>query len=101
MKFMYPQPTNCIVLQVEADVENYVKYKLVGGRMMLKNGVLPHRFDCQQIIKQGKSKIGVQQDSQRKCMQDMLSEDDNERYQAIEFVSCGDTSVNTKKNHLS
>ncbi|KAG8178369.1 hypothetical protein JTE90_027237 [Oedothorax gibbosus] len=32
---------------LEKDMENYIRYKLMGGRIFLKKGVLPHRFDCQ------------------------------------------------------
>lgn len=28
-------------------MENYVKYKIVGGKLKLKKGVVPHRFACQ------------------------------------------------------
>lgn len=28
-------------------MENYVKYKLVGGKLKLKEGVVPHKFACQ------------------------------------------------------
>ncbi|CAK1583847.1 unnamed protein product [Parnassius mnemosyne] len=53
-----PGPSFCTVLQnitnsctqhhkVENDMENYVKYKLVGGKLKLKKGVVPHRFACQ------------------------------------------------------
>ncbi|KAG5896208.1 hypothetical protein JTB14_006654 [Gonioctena quinquepunctata] len=29
------------------DLENYIKFKLVGGQVKLKPCVLPHKFDCQ------------------------------------------------------
>ncbi|RVE40127.1 hypothetical protein evm_015223, partial [Chilo suppressalis] len=32
---------------VENDMDNYVKFKLVGGKLKLKKGVLPHKFACQ------------------------------------------------------
>ncbi|XP_046959887.1 uncharacterized protein LOC124529968 [Vanessa cardui] len=33
---------------IENDMENYTKYKLVGGRIKLKQGIVPHKFKCQQ-----------------------------------------------------
>ncbi|CAK1590699.1 unnamed protein product [Parnassius mnemosyne] len=32
---------------LEEDMENYVKFKLLGGKLKLKKGVLPHKFECQ------------------------------------------------------
>ncbi|KAJ8932572.1 hypothetical protein NQ318_007621, partial [Aromia moschata] len=32
---------------LEADMENYIRYKLIGGKMILKADVVPHLFDCQ------------------------------------------------------
>ena len=34
-------------LQLEEDVENYTRLKMIGGRLLLKKGVLPHKFQCQ------------------------------------------------------
>lgn len=36
-----------IYLQLEHDMENYVKWKLMGGKKFLKKNVIPHKFDCQ------------------------------------------------------
>jgi len=34
--------------QIENDLENYVQFKLMGlKRLILKKGVIPHKFDCQ------------------------------------------------------
>ncbi|KAJ8953484.1 hypothetical protein NQ318_023605 [Aromia moschata] len=33
--------------KLEADMENYIRYKLIGGKMILKADVVPHLFDCQ------------------------------------------------------
>lgn len=35
------------MLQLEEDMENYVKFKLMGGIKKLKPNVVPHIFDCQ------------------------------------------------------
>ncbi|XP_031345566.1 uncharacterized protein LOC116172484 [Photinus pyralis] len=32
---------------LEEDIENFVRYKLMGGKIILKQTVVPHRFDCQ------------------------------------------------------
>lgn len=38
---------NFYLLQLEEDMENYVKFKLMGGIKKLKPNVVPHIFDCQ------------------------------------------------------
>lgn len=35
---------------MENDIENWIRHKLVGGKLMVKKGVFPHIFDCQQRI---------------------------------------------------
>lgn len=39
-----------MLLQLENDTENLIKYKLVGGTLKLKAEVCPHKFDCQKIV---------------------------------------------------
>lgn len=36
-----------ILFQVEEDVDNYLKFKLVGGNIKTKPNVVPHIFKCQ------------------------------------------------------
>lgn len=38
------------MFQIKTDMENYVKYRLVGGRIKLKKGVVPRKFECQKPI---------------------------------------------------
>ncbi|KAK9876433.1 hypothetical protein WA026_012746 [Henosepilachna vigintioctopunctata] len=33
---------------IENDMENYIEYKLVGGKLQLKKGIVPHKFTCQE-----------------------------------------------------
>ncbi|VEN56307.1 unnamed protein product, partial [Callosobruchus maculatus] len=33
---------------LETDVENFMRCRFIGGRMKLRWGVLPSKFDCQQ-----------------------------------------------------
>ncbi|KAF5298721.1 hypothetical protein FQR65_LT09590 [Abscondita terminalis] len=33
--------------KLEEDMENYIRHKLIGGKIILKSGVIPHLFDCQ------------------------------------------------------
>lgn len=35
------------LLQLEEDMENYIRFKLMGGQIKMKNNVVPHIFDCQ------------------------------------------------------
>lgn len=35
------------LFQIEEDMDNYVKFKLMGGKKIMKSHVVPHIFDCQ------------------------------------------------------
>ena len=35
------------VFQLEEDTTNFARFKVVGGRLLLKRGVVPHKFECQ------------------------------------------------------
>ncbi|CAH2090676.1 unnamed protein product [Euphydryas editha] len=40
---------------IECDMENYMRWKLFGvGKLILKKGVLPHKFACQNYVSTGK-----------------------------------------------
>lgn len=39
--------TVCVCFQLKEDMENYVRYKLMGGAILMKPEVVPHIFDCQ------------------------------------------------------
>lgn len=36
-----------VLLQLEEDMENYIKFRLMGGQKKMKKHVVPHIFDCQ------------------------------------------------------
>ncbi|KAJ8733402.1 hypothetical protein PYW08_001700 [Mythimna loreyi] len=36
---------------IETDMKDYKKYKMLGGKLRLKQGVVPHKFACQQMKK--------------------------------------------------
>ncbi|KAL0808566.1 hypothetical protein ABMA28_013010 [Loxostege sticticalis] len=36
---------------LEEDMESYIKFKLAGGKLILKKGVTPHKFECQKFTK--------------------------------------------------
>ncbi|XP_018575952.1 uncharacterized protein LOC108914594 [Anoplophora glabripennis] len=40
---------------LQEDMENFVRYKLIGGKILLKQDVVPHIFDCQQDRKRAAS----------------------------------------------
>lgn len=42
-------------------MENYVKYRLVGGKLILHKGVLPHKFECQKVPTEKKDRPGFKQ----------------------------------------
>ena len=37
----------CIFSQLEDDTLNLTRFKLMGGRLLLKKGAIPRRFECQ------------------------------------------------------
>ena len=36
------------VFQLENDVANYLKLKMMGGKILMKKDVIPHKFTCQE-----------------------------------------------------
>ncbi|XP_047520962.1 uncharacterized protein LOC125060218 isoform X2 [Pieris napi] len=60
---------------LEADMENYVKYKLVGGQLRLKKGALPHKFDCQKPQKNIAERPGFKKRAKRekKLIEDRMT----------------------------
>ncbi|KAJ2952578.1 hypothetical protein O0L34_g6901 [Tuta absoluta] len=45
---------------VENDMENYIRFKLVGGRIQLKKGVVPHKLQCQRNTKEKAERFAVE-----------------------------------------
>lgn len=41
-------------------MENITKYKLLGGRIKLKQGTVPHKFKCQQEKEDGPQRSAMQ-----------------------------------------
>lgn len=44
-----------VIFQIEKDTANIIKHKLMGCPLILKKGVLPHKFECQGKIKSSRS----------------------------------------------
>ena len=40
--------TETLTFQPENDFANYMRQKLMGGKVLMKKGVIPHKFTCQQ-----------------------------------------------------
>ncbi|KAG5870397.1 hypothetical protein JTB14_017709 [Gonioctena quinquepunctata] len=60
---------------IESDMENYVKYRLVGGRIKFKKGVVPHKFECQKPINVKPERSAVHKRNQIKFFEKLLHED--------------------------
>ncbi|CAH1991873.1 unnamed protein product [Acanthoscelides obtectus] len=82
---------------LEADAENYIRYKLVGGRMTLKSGVVPHIFRCQKRTKHSKSRSVLEKLCRKEIISTLLNETEN----PIEFVSCNNDSSNDSEDMSS
>lgn len=71
-------------------MENYVKFKLVGGKIKLKKGVVPHKFGCQkgktEVLKKSKFVKRRWIESCENRSNDMISSDSVENF---EFIDCG------------
>ncbi|XP_075990075.1 uncharacterized protein LOC142985657 isoform X3 [Anticarsia gemmatalis] len=66
---------------IEKDMENYVKYKLVGGMLKLKKNVVPHKFLCQKQGSEPKERGAVQKRRKKKMI-----ENDMENYTKYKLV---------------
>ncbi|CAK1601557.1 unnamed protein product [Parnassius mnemosyne] len=60
---------------VENDMDNYVKYKLVGGRLKLKEGVVPHKFACQKQLNETPVRSLIEKDKKDEIIKKIRSED--------------------------
>ncbi|CAF4831733.1 unnamed protein product [Pieris macdunnoughi] len=82
---------------LEADMENYVKYKLVGGQLRLKKEVLPHKFDCQKPQKNIAERPGFKKRQDIEYLKRVLSknvEHENLMPNPVEFIEIEDDSKN-------
>lgn len=65
---------------MEEDVENYIRYKLIGGKIHLKEHVVPHIFDCQINRKRSSTvceRSGSIKRSRKSLIDTLLDSDDN------------------------
>lgn len=60
--------------QLENDVANYMYVKLMGGKIVLKEDVVPHKFACQEGIRPVKENHVVKP---RKIQRKKILEDEN------------------------
>lgn len=56
-------------------MENYIKFKLVGGRIQLKKGVVPHKFQCQRNTEEKAERSAVDKRYRIKYLEKILNED--------------------------
>ncbi|VVC95133.1 unnamed protein product [Leptidea sinapis] len=81
MKRLYPFGAKSKVFccedhfDIENDMENYIKYKLVGGRIKLKKGILPHKFKCQQECNDKPKKSAAKKPNEIKYFEEILCND--------------------------
>lgn len=72
-------------------MENYTKYKLVGGRIKLKQGIVPHKFKCQQEKEDKPQRSAVQKRNRIEYFEKLLNKDEIsalEKPEEIFVASC-------------
>ncbi|CAH2088944.1 unnamed protein product [Euphydryas editha] len=77
-------------------MENYTKYKLVGGRIKLKQGIVPHKCKCQQEKEDKPKRSAVQRRNRVEYFEKLLNKDETltlEKPEEIFVVSCEDEIV--------
>ncbi|RVE50990.1 hypothetical protein evm_004399 [Chilo suppressalis] len=82
---------------LEEDMENYVKFKLVGGRLKLKKGVLPHKFECQKHQEKKIDRMGFKKRQDIEYFERVLSKDighEDLLLHSIEVVECENQDLN-------
>ncbi|KAB0800806.1 hypothetical protein PPYR_06545, partial [Photinus pyralis] len=74
---------------MEEDIENFVRYKLMGGKIILKQTVVPHRFDCQPDKKRA-SNVPVRtlpvKRARKQLVDEAIAENDNKRQQNLPLL---------------
>ncbi|RVE47006.1 hypothetical protein evm_008390 [Chilo suppressalis] len=76
---------------LETDMENYFKFKLVGGKLQLKKGVLPHKFECQKLSTITIVRSGYKKRQDKEYIQQILCPNighDNLLVVPVEFEEC-------------
>ncbi|XP_028161151.1 uncharacterized protein LOC114353378 isoform X2 [Ostrinia furnacalis] len=71
---------------LKEDMENYIKYNLVGGQLKLKKGVLPHKFECQKPQK----KLSNDNRQEAGCSSKSNNDDDNIESGYVDKDASGD-----------
>ncbi|KAL4713353.1 hypothetical protein ACJJTC_016821 [Scirpophaga incertulas] len=87
--------------RVEEDMENYVKFKLVGGKLKLKKGVLPHKFECQKPQRKKINRPGFKKRQDIEYFERVLSKDighEDLALHSIEVVECENQDSNIIQN---
>lgn len=82
-------------------MENYVKFKLVGGKLKLKKGVLPHKFECQKPQKKKTNRPGFKKRQDIEYFERVLSRDighEDLLLHPIEVVTCENQDSNIIQN---
>lgn len=88
-----------LYLQLEMDMENYIKYKMVGGQMKLKEGVTPHKFVCQRTEERNPvERPGYKKRQQIEYFERVLNPDicHENLIPQEEFVPCEATDLNNR-----
>ncbi|CAK1599733.1 unnamed protein product [Parnassius mnemosyne] len=82
-------------------MENYVKFKLVGGKLKLKKGVLPHKFECQKPQKKKIDRPGFKKRQDIEYFERILSRNighEDLLLHSIEVVECENQDSNNIQN---
>lgn len=80
-----------MTLQLENDMENYMRWKMMGGFIRLKKGVVPHIFDCQSFgetksLSRRRIRCGRRK---REKVDVKLNKDASYKAMPLEWVDCG------------
>ncbi|GBP89090.1 hypothetical protein EVAR_64155_1 [Eumeta japonica] len=93
---LYVRTGTVILCVIENDMENYTKYMLVGGRIKLKQGMVPHKFKCQREKEDKPQRSAVQKRNRIEYFEKLLNKDETstlEKPEEIFVVSCEDEIV--------
>lgn len=55
-------------------MKNYLRFKVMGGNILMKAGVVPHKFDCQLDEKKGASNLLTYEKKERKQRKPLIHE---------------------------
>ena len=81
------QITMWISFQLEDDALNFTRFKMMGGRLLLKKGVLPHRFECQGKNIERARAVATKRDLQRH-LNEALQSGDEVSWIMLDLKSC-------------